>query len=66
MSDLGQVHKVLDSGYSNVPMPQDTEKWVLAYERDILSSKFHLDRNITRHETHTRHRRTTLNHSYLC
>ncbi|KAF8591557.1 hypothetical protein K439DRAFT_1644221 [Ramaria rubella] len=26
MSDLGQVHKVLDLGYSNVPMPQDTEK----------------------------------------
>lgn len=26
MSDLGQVHKVLESGYSNVPMPQDTEK----------------------------------------
>lgn len=26
MSDLGQVHKVLDSGYSNVPLPQDTEK----------------------------------------
>jgi len=26
MSDLGQVHKVLESGYLNVPLPQDTEK----------------------------------------
>jgi len=26
MSDLTQVSKVLDSGYSNVPLPQDTEK----------------------------------------
>ncbi|KAF8529150.1 Not1 N-terminal domain, CCR4-Not complex component-domain-containing protein [Hysterangium stoloniferum] len=26
MSDLAQVSKILDSGYSNVPLPQDTEK----------------------------------------
>jgi CCR4-NOT transcription complex subunit 3 len=49
MSDLGQVHKVLDSGYSNVPMPQDTEKWVvpLSSEIDLTSRrpKYYAPRN---------------------
>ena len=26
MTNLDQVHKLLDGGYSNMPQPQDTEK----------------------------------------
>ena len=26
MSNLDQVHKMLEGGHSNVPLPQDTEK----------------------------------------
>ena len=28
MTNLDQVHKLLDGGYSNMPQPQDTEKCV--------------------------------------
>lgn len=28
MADLSQVTKILDAGYSNMPMPQDTEKYI--------------------------------------
>jgi len=28
MSNLDQVHKMLEGGHSNVPLPQDTEKYV--------------------------------------
>ena len=28
MTNLDQVHKLLEGGYSNVPQPQDTEKCV--------------------------------------
>lgn len=31
MANLDQVHKMLEGGYSNVPQPQDTEKYALSY-----------------------------------
>jgi CCR4-NOT transcription complex subunit 3 len=28
MNNLDQVHKMLEGGYTSMPQPQDTEKWV--------------------------------------
>lgn len=33
MSDLGHLHKLLDSSYSSMPQPQDTEKCVSRNDR---------------------------------
>lgn len=63
MSDLGQVHKVLESGYSNVPMPLDTEKLVII-EQSIWCNgiSFRLGQSTMHHGIHMRRRTIIHNH----
>ncbi|KAJ3484872.1 hypothetical protein NLJ89_g11946 [Agrocybe chaxingu] len=41
-NNLEQVHKMLEGGYSNIPQPQDTEKYLAAKELKRQSWRFHV------------------------
>lgn len=38
MTNLGEVHKLLEGGYSNVPQPQDTEKYRITIQLCLIGA----------------------------
>jgi hypothetical protein len=38
MTNLGEVHKLLEGGYSNVPQPHDTEKYDILIQVSMIGA----------------------------